>query len=424
MPSEFRAVVFAYLAGELKAVPAGQLIVVEEGLRILSTRFGYGAKYLERSKAISIDAASLELQGAVPGTEALREPTHGLEFFGAIRDAMPDMWGRRVIENRLKAPPNSLPETRYLMEAGSNRFGALDIREGLGSEEDKGLLVPVADLQYLLDAADKIQQGEPVPHELGQLFQAGPSMGGARPKAVVVRDKKQYLAKFPAIDDRFNIPAVERATLELARVCGLAVPETDLIRLPDGRQAMLIERFDRYASGSGFARRHAISALTALELHEAESSKAAYADIALKISDIGAQGRVQADRSELFGRMVFNILVSNDDDHLRNHAFIGQPDEQGWGLSPLYDVLPKPQVSQTRYLHLGVGTEGRLATLPNALSKAALFGLQDGQAREIVERIARSVREWRTHFDEFDVKPKDMEIAAAAIRHPRDVGWQ
>jgi serine/threonine-protein kinase HipA len=248
-------------------------------------------------------------------------------------------------------------------------------------------------------------------------------MGGARPKAVVVRGKKQYLAKFPGIDDRFNIPAVERATLELARACGLAVPETDLIRLPDGRQAMLIERFDRYASGNKFARRHAISALTALELHETESSSASYADIALKISGIGAKGRVAADRCELFGRMIFNILVSNDDDHLRNHAFVWQPEAHGWSLSPLYDVLPKAQVAATRYLHLGVGAEGRLATVPNALSKAALFGLQDAQARDIVDRVARCVREWKTYFDKFGVQPKDMKAIASAMRHPRDVGW-
>lgn len=311
-----------------------------------------------------------------------------------------------------------------MMEAGSHRFGALDVREGLQSEEEKGLLVPVTDLQYLLNAADKIQQGKPIPEELEQLFEAGPSMGGARPKAVVVRGKKQYLAKFPTIDDRFNIPAVERATLELARECGLDVPQTDLIDLPDGRQAMLIERFDRYPSGGGFGRRHAISALTALELHESESSKASYTDIALKISDIGAKGRVAADRSELFGRMVFNILVSNDDDHLRNHAFVWQPEAEGWGLSPLYDVLPKPQVSGTRYLHLGVGAEGRLATLPNALSRAALFGLQDEQAREIVDRIARCVRAWKMCFDRLAVQPEDMEVVAAAIRHPRDVGWE
>lgn len=423
MPSEFKAVVFAYLAEEVSAVPAGVLDVDEEGLRVLSSRFGYGANYLQRPKAIPVDAASLKLTDAQPGTEVRYEPTNGLEFFGAIRDAMPDMWGRRVIENRLKVPPNSLPETRYLMEAGSNRFGALDIRSKLDSGESSGKLVPVTDIDYLLQAADRIQSGDPVPAELEQLFDAGPSMGGARPKAVVTKDGKQYLAKFPTQRDGFNIPSVERATLELARTCGLSVPETDLIRLPDGRDVMLIERFDRYACGDSFARRHAISALTALELHESDSAKASYSDISLKMADIGAVGRIQQDRSELFGRMVFNILVSNDDDHLRNHAFIWEPAANGWALSPLYDVLPKPQIASERFLHLGVGEKGRFADISNALSSAALFGLNQGQARDIVERICMCVREWRTYFDEFGVDPKDMTAVATAIRHPRDVGW-
>lgn len=423
MTSELKATVFAYLAGEPDAVPAGTLTILEEGRRVLSSRFGFGAKYLARPKALPIDAASLRLEGAVSGSEALREPTNGLEFFGAIRDAMPDFWGRRVIENRLRVPPDSLPETRYLMEAGSNRFGALDIRSDLQSPASDGQLVPVSDLRYLLEAADRIQSGDPVPAALAQLFDAGPSMGGARPKAVVIKDDKQYLAKFPTDRDGFNIPAIERATLELARRSGLAVPETDLVRLPDGRDVMLIERFDRLACGGGFARRHAISALTVLERHESESAQASYADLSLKLSDIGATGGVQRDRSELFGRMVFNILVSNDDDHLRNHAVVWQPEASGWVLSPLYDVLPKPQVAETRYLHLGVGKQGRLASIPNALSNAALFGLNDAQAREIVSRICLCVREWRVYFEEFGIAQKDMDIVATAIRHPRHVGW-
>ena len=424
MPSDFKGVVFAYLDGEPEAVPAGTLTVREEGQRVLSSHFGYGARYLGRPKAIPVDAASLALEGAVPGSDALQQPTNGLEFFGAIRDAMPDMWGRRVIENRLKVPANSLPETRYLMEAGSNRFGALDVRKDLDSGESSGRLVPVNDLRYLMDAADRVQQGEEVPHELAQLFDAGPSMGGARPKAVVVRGGRQYLAKFPGIGDAFNVPAVERATLELARRCQLSVPETDLCQLPDGRDVMVIERFDRYPCKGGFARRHAISALTALELHESQSPDASYADISLKMAHIGAAGRVQADRSELFGRMVFNILVSNDDDHLRNHALVWVPEARGWGLSPLYDVLPKPQVAKTRYLHLGVGEQGRLATIPNALSRAAHFGLMPEQARDVVDRIAHVVREWRVHFEAWGVAPKDMEALVFAIRRPRDAGWE
>jgi serine/threonine-protein kinase HipA len=423
MPSEFRGIVFAYLDQEAEAAPAGQLKVAEEGLEVISSTFGYGSRYLTRPNAIPMDPTGLKLDGAVPGSEREHEPNNELTFFGAIRDAMPDSWGRRVIENFLKKPPNSLSETEYLMQAGSNRFGALDVRKDAVSQESNGLLVSASELQYLLDAADKVQLGEPVPAHLAQLFDAGPSMGGARPKAVVTRGNAQYLAKFPMQGDHFNVPAVERATLELARECGLDVPETDLVTLPDGRQVMLIERFDRYKQGAGFARRHAVSALTALELHETESVKASYSDIALKMSDIVAEGRVQADRTELFGRMVFNILVSNNDDHLRNHAFIWQPKTRGWELSPLYDVLPKPQAASTRYLLLGIGKEGRHATIPNALSNAPLFGLLEDKAKEVVDRIATKVREWKVYFEDIGVSRGDIERVSSAMRHPRDVGF-
>lgn len=423
MPSKFTGIVFAYLDGEVDAVPAGQLQIVEEGTEVVSSTFGYGSRYLDRPNAIPVDPTGLKLEGAVPGSKKENEPNNGLVFFGAVRDAMPDMWGRRVIENFLKAPPNSLPETEYLMQAGSNRLGALDVRSDIGSPETDGYLVPASELQYLLDAADKVQLGEEVPPYLVQLFDAGPSMGGARPKAVVTRGDKQYLAKFPTQGDTMNVPSIERATLELARECGLNVPETDLVQLPDGREVMLIERFDRYKQGAGFARRHAVSALTALELHETESVKASYSDIALKIGEFAPEGRVQADRTELFGRMVFNILVSNDDDHLRNHAFVWQPKTRGWELSPLYDVLPKPQAATTRYLHLGVGKEGRLASIPNALSNAPLFGLREDQAEDVIDRIATRVREWKVYFEAVGVKPVDLERVSSAMRHPRDVGW-
>src|ERR1051325_7297651 len=108
MPSEFNGVVFAYLDQEIAAVPAGQLTVVEEGLTVLSSTFGYGSKYLARPNAIPMDPTGLKLEGAVPGSKKLYEPNNDLVFFGAIRDAMPDLWGRRVIENLLNVPPHSL----------------------------------------------------------------------------------------------------------------------------------------------------------------------------------------------------------------------------------------------------------------------------------------------------------------------------
>jgi len=423
MTSEFRCYVFAYLHDETQAVPAGDLFLVEESVRVLASTFGYGRRYLQRPNAIPIDPVSLPHRGAVSGDQRRMEPRNGLTMFGAVRDAMPDAWGRRVIENRLQAPANSLPESTYMLHAGSNRFGALDFRVALSDKESEGLLVPATELQYLLDAADRVQRGEPVPPALQKLFDAGPSMGGARPKAVVVRDKQQLIAKFPALGDPFDIPVVERATLELARECGLRVPATDVVSLPDGRRVMLIERFDRTSLHEGWARLPVVSALTLLSLDESESRTASYQDIALAMNEHGASGHVAEDRAELFARMVFNILVSNDDDHLRNHAFTWDAAQAGWRLSPLYDVVPKPQVALERYLHLGVGPRGRLATLDNALAAAPMFGLNSPKAKSIIGRIATVVREWRTYFEGYGVEIGECDKVQSAFRRPREIGW-
>lgn len=416
--------VFVYLPGEATAVPAGKLTMLEEGTQVRASTFGYGRIYLGRSKAISIDPVSLPLSGAQPGTERIYEPCNGLELFGAVRDAMPDAWGRRVIENKLRAEPNSLKESEYLMHAGSNRFGALDFRMSPVAGESSGLMPNVMDLPYLLEAADRVQYHEQLPEHLRQLFDAGPSMGGARPKAVVTKDGKAWLAKFPAQGDAFNVPQIEQACLELARECGLNVPKTELVAMPGGRQIMLIERFDRIVKEDGdLSRKHVVSALTLLCLHETESPTASYSGIARKLSELGASGFVQSDREELFARMVFNILVGNDDDHLRNHAFMWDEITRGWMLSPLYDVLPKPQMSHERYLHLGVGERGRLATLDNALSHAAQFGLLPPRASSIVDRIARQVREWRTFFEaKMGVPISECDKVASAFRKPKDIG--
>ena len=185
MTSEFNGFVFAWLGQEVDAVPAGQLTIIEEGPTVRSSTFGYGSRYLARQNAIPLDPTGLRLEGAMPGARRLYSPENDLPFFGTIRDAMPDLWGRRVIENLLGAPPNSLTETDYLMRAGSNRFGALDVRPAADSLAHDGQLVPIADLRYLLDAADRVQRGEPVPAHLAQLFDAVPAWAarGRRPSS-------------------------------------------------------------------------------------------------------------------------------------------------------------------------------------------------------------------------------------------------
>src|SRR5574337_1012005 len=224
--------------------------------------------------------------------------------------------------------------------------------------------------------------------------------------------------------DRFNVPLIEHATLELARESGLDVPRTRIESLADGRQVMLIERFDRVALPGGLGRRHMVSALTLLALHEQDSPDSSYAAIADALGQHGVGGRIARDRSELYARMVFNILVSNDDDHLRNHAFLYDPPSAGWRLSPLYDVVPKPQRAHERVLHLSVGPQGRLARLDNALAGAGRFGLLPPDAAKIIDRVVRAARSWRVTFERLGVSAGECDRVATAFRRAADIGMQ
>lgn len=414
--------IFIHLPGETEAVPAGRLTMVEQGLQVQASTFAYGRRYVDRPNALPVDPVALALEQGRDGVE--RVPAGGLALFGALRDATPDAWGRRVIENRLRAPPNGLPEVAYLDHAGPHRAGALDVRTSPTSPPAGGVLPSVIDLRYLLDAAARVEDGEPVPAHLEVFFAGGPSVGGARPKAVVIADGSEWIAKFPARNDPFNVPVVEWATLELAREARLNVPRTRMETLADERQVMLIERFDRKPLARGIGRRHMVSALTLLALHEQDSPDSSYGAIADALGVHGVSGQIASDRSELFARMVFNILVSNDDDHLRNHAFLYDAERGGWSLSPLYDVVPKPQVAQERMLHLSVGPQGRLARLDNAMAGAGRFGLLPPDAARIIDRIVGTVRSWRDTFEGLGVPARECDRMASAFRRAADIGMR
>lgn len=417
--------VFAYLAGESEGVPAGLLTMLEGGSALLHSTFRYGRRYADRPRHFELDPLTLSIPGV--GIDQVREPPEAasgcgpLIEFGIMRDAAPDSWGRRVIENKLKKI-GPLPESEYLIHAGHNRTGALDFREKPDSPERTGQLAQLLDLGYLKEAADRIDQGEEVPASLAKIFDAGPSMGGARPKAVVEADNIQWLAKFPAKDDTFCVPWAEYATLRLAKAAGLNVPALRLEDIGAGRPVMMIARFDRIYRGDGYERRHFMSALTLLARHESESPYTSYANIAEAIAKYGVPAHIKANQSELFARMVFNILVNNNDDHLRNHGFVYDPAAGGWVLSPLYDVVPAPTLGFDRNLHLGVGTAGRAATLPNAMSQHGVFGLTKPQALEIIDAVGKVVRQWKGYFEEAGVPGAEIDKVARAFRSPREAG--
>ena len=456
--------VFAHLDSDF--VPTGKLTLTEEGTGVQASEFVYGLKYLDRGNAVEIDPVSLSLADRGRVRKQRLFPVDNLPLFGGIRDCAPDAWGRRVIEARRKVPMNSLPESVYLLEAGSQRVGALDVRESI-SAEPREVLAKVTDLVWLLEAAERIEAGLPVPQSLEAIFDSGSGLGGARAKATVRdEDGVLWLAKFRSRGEILDVPAIEAATLHLAKACGLTVPQLKLINV-GGRSVMLIRRFDRYwshslpgttsAAGaiqppatiptpSGGApggmpawlqaapepgmlekRLPFVSGLTMLVCDEFSAREKSYADLAQAIRRYCHSGLIRQNNRELFARMVFNIFVSNDDDHLRNHGFIRYPEisgalgvsatQGGWGLSPLYDVMPRPGLASERNLFLGVGRLGRLATLDNAISTCPQFALSEADALGIIATVWQQVREWRVVFEQFGLSAPIIEQASSAMRH-------
>ena len=386
-------IVFMFLGAE--PVPAGRLVMTSEPRASFAT-FTYGRRYLERPDRIPIDPVQLPLPE--PGQNIVFRTEEGFSVFNGIRDAAPDGWGRYLM---YKALDDREPtEAEILLASGDYRVGALAFGPTPAGPQR---LTPWGDgaapgehftLEELAAAVERVQSVDELDDNLRRLLTAGSSLGGARPKAATEVVGQPWIAKFPANDDIYPICRVELATMRLAKRCGLDVPNLDF-REVLGRDIYMIERFDRTLTANGVERQAFGSGLTLLGAHESDVGRHSYADLAEALRRYGADPR--GDLLELFRRMVFNILVTNDDDHLRNHGFLWRP--RGWRLSPLYDVVPKPQVAQERTLVLGVGPRGREASLENAIEGAAAFGLNREEAVAVSLRLVDLVRdEWERHF--------------------------
>ena len=439
MEKQIKLAVMAHIDGAW--VGCGVLTHTEEGNQTIGSSFAYGSRYIKRPNALEVDPTTAAFANLPHAGNKMLFPSVGLPFIGGIRDAAPDAWGRRVIEAKLKVAPDSLPESQYLLHAGSDRVGALGIRASLTSPPINGAQ-GVNSLAYLMDAAQRIDEGQDVPAHLTPIFAAGSGLGGARPKATV-RDECGilYMAKFSRKGEKLNMPWLEMATLRLAQKTGSVVPQVEVRRIGE-RDVMLIQRFDRYWTAQGAAALSAgqetldakvahkgyvekrlgfVSGLTLMQCHEMDSPSKSYADLALAIQKYGHPGTVAADKRELFCRMVFNIFVTNNDDHLRNHGMVFDPKLRGWRLSPLYDVTPGNDRSSERVLHLSVGPQGKLATLDNALAGCASFGLSPQGAQIVMSQVWEKVREWQVYFQEWGVPAEQVQAAAGAFRHVRDV---
>ena len=376
--------------------------------------FAYGRRYLERADRIPVDPVALPLHEA--GTSRTFRTEEGFAVFGGIRDAAPDGWGQYLM---YKAMGDRLPsEIDLILASGEHRVGALAFGPTSAQPERitpwGGGPAPGEEftLAELAEAAERAQHVDELDENLRALLAAGSSLGGARPKAATKIGDQPWIAKFQKRGDSFPECRVELATMRLASECGLDVPPLDFRCVLD-RDIYLIERFDRIPHGNWLERRPFASGLTMLGAHESEVSSFSYADLAGAIRQFGTE--VRQDLHELFRRMLLNILVTNDDDHLRNHGFLF--DGEGWRLSPLYDVVPKPQLGLERRLVLGVGPEGRNATIENALAGAAVFDLGPDDAKAIAEDMSRIVAtRWEHLFTEAGISAADRKRFATCFR--------
>jgi serine/threonine-protein kinase HipA len=376
MPSEIgpgEAYVWVWLPGATKPVVAGRL---EDQGELLA--FNYGRSYLERDDAVSLYGPELPL---VPGRIL---PQRGLRVAGCINDAGPDAWGQRVIMHRLlgsvtrQTDPAELSSLTYLLESGSNRVGALDFQVDPEHYVDRSI---GASLEEMQQAAERLEAGETFSPDLDAALLAGSSAGGARPKVLFDDGDRHFIAKFSSRTDTFPVVKAEAVAMELARRVGLDVASTELTDCAS-HDVLLVERFDRTAVRG--QRRMLVSALTILELDEVTARYATYHDLAEVIRGPLFGSHAEA-LHELFARIVFNICVGNTDDHARNHAALW--DGSTLTLTPAYDICPQTRSGGEAVQAMAYDTNGnRLSQLVGCQAAAAVYQLNQGQAREVISR--------------------------------------
>ncbi|MDQ0039633.1 type II toxin-antitoxin system HipA family toxin [Variovorax boronicumulans] len=367
----------AHHTGE-RVQPAGLMKLVRRGV-VESGEFAYGRRYLEDPAAAPLNPEHLPLRDA-----AFVLPERRLREGGAmpltLRDALPDSWGRKVLEIRQGKP---LSDIDALLLTNEDRIGAMVFAEALPieSEEPPSALLS---LEELAEASRRIEAGMEIGPDMHRLLRGG-SLGGARPKAAFVHEGRRFIAKFASRGDDHDVEVIEAATLWLADACGIEVPPFLLQPLALGH-ALLVERFDRAGPVTDERRFHYLSASALLDVPY-ESSRGSYVELAQLLRRISR--RPQEDLSELFRRLVFNLAVGNSDDHVKNHGALRGEDGL-WRLAPAFDLVMQLG-GHTGYQELAILPGQHASSLALVREAAPHFGLTAAAAEEIILAIGETV---------------------------------
>jgi len=392
-------------------VDAGRLWTHRHG-RSESATFGYLPEYLGRPDAYELDPALGDHEGQ-------QQTAVGQALFGALSDCAPDGWGRGLVKRAEQRrsreqgrAPRSLAEIDYLLGVRDDlRQGALRFREAHDDRylapDDRG--VPhLVDLPRLLHAAEGLERDEPSAEDLRILLHGASSLGGARPKAHVIDATGTLsIAKFPSpVRDEWDVIRWEAVALALAGRAGIDVPAHELLSIVE-RPVLVVRRFDRSAGWRvGYA-----SAMTMLGARDGEGGS--YLEIAQAIEE--RSFRVAADLRELWRRIVFTVLISNTDDHLRNHGFL-RASSAGWSLSPVFDLNPNPE-GETKQLETAIDEQSTLASIHTAMEVAGLFGLSEREARAVLGEALDATEPWREIAARNGLWPAEIERLAPAFDH-------
>ena len=404
--------IFVYADLEVCAQFAGRLWTRTRGARDSAT-FEYDPAWLASPRRFSLEPA-LNV-GPGPFHTSANQP-----LFGSIGDSAPDRWGRALMrraERRRAAQqgrtPRTLRATDYLLGvADETRQGALRFALAAGgpflATDEHGSIPPLVELPRLLAAADGVAGGTETDHDLRMLLAPGSSLGGARPKASVRDlDGNLAIAKFPDPGDEVDRVLWEAVALRLAGKAGIQVPAWRIVPV-GGRPVLLLRRFDR----TGATRIPFLSALSLLQAADGEARS--YLEIADGLRRYGALAR--EDLRALWRRIAFSILISNTDDHLRNHGFLNAG-RTGWRLSPAYDLNPVPTELGPRILSTAITLDDCAASLALALEVAAYFELGLDDAQQIVAEVGRSVSGWRSEAESLGLDPAEIDRMASAFEH-------
>ena len=355
-------------------IPAGILKLTRRGV-VESSQFAYGKGFLASPIAFALNPLHLPLKN-----EPMSIPERRIRDGGALpltlSDALPDSWGRKVLEAE---QGRTLDDIDALLLTNGKRVGAMVFSETLPIEanQPENALFSLDDMS---DAVRRLELSMDIPAPMRRLLNRGGSLGGARPKADFIHDSKRWIAKFPANDDDHDVELLEAAVLELAAQCGIDVSPHKLEKIHRGH-ALLLRRFDRLGEIDDERRVHYLSASALLDVPY-NSNGGSYIQFAQVIRRIAAYPAHDLD--QLYRRMIFNLVIDNTDDHVKNHGML-HVDGNQYKLAPAFDVVM--QLTNVRYQELAIVPGNNNSKLSLAIQAAPHFGINESNAKAIIEEV-------------------------------------